>query len=155
MRVGIGYDIHRTKEGDHIYLGSRKIAAPFSLEGHSDADVLLHALTDAVLGALSDFDIGHYFPPSKEENKNRASRDFILFAAERMRMRGYKIENIDCNIICEAPKIAPVREEIRLALAKLLGITVDAISVKGRTNEKMGAIGEGKAIACQAIVLLG
>lgn len=154
MRIGLGYDIHRTTSGDHIWLGGAKISAPFSLVGHSDADVLLHAITDAILGALADYDIGHYFPPSDAANKGRPSRDFLAFALERMRARGYAIGNIDCNIICEAPRIAPVREEIRTALAQLAGIKLDQISVKGRSNEKSDAVGKGEAVVCQAAVLL-
>ncbi|HRP70292.1 MAG TPA: 2-C-methyl-D-erythritol 2,4-cyclodiphosphate synthase, partial [Turneriella sp.] len=103
MRVGLGYDIHRTQSGSSIVLGGVTFDAPFSLVGHSDADALLHAITDAILGALADYDIGYYFPPSKEENKKRASSDFLFFAVERMRTRGYAIENIDCNVICEVP----------------------------------------------------
>lgn len=153
-RIGSGYDIHRTGEGDHVWLGGVRIAAPFSLVGHSDADVLLHAITDAILGAIADYDIGHHFPPSDEGNWGRASADFLRFAADRMQRAGYGIANIDCNIICELPRIAPVREEIRASLARLLDISVTQISVKGRTNEKADAVGEGSAVVCQAAVLL-
>ncbi len=154
MRIGLGYDIHRTTEGDHIWLGGVRIAAPFSLLGHSDADVLLHAVTDAILGALADYDIGHHFPPSDESNRGRPSADFLRFALERMQQRGYAIANLDCNIICELPRIAPVREEIRHSLAALLNLSIDQTSVKGRTNEKVDAAGEMRAVVCQAAVLL-
>lgn len=154
MRIGLGYDIHRTGEGDHVWLGGVLIAAPFSLIGHSDADVLLHAITDAILGAIADYDIGHHFPPSDESNRGRPSADFLRFALERMQNEGYAITNIDCNIICELPRIAPVREEIRKKLAELMGVSVKQISVKGRTNEKVDAAGEGRAVICQAAVLL-
>lgn len=161
LRIGLGYDIHRTRlpaaggaGDDHIWLGGAKIPAPFSLVGHSDADVLLHAVTDAILGALADYDIGHYFPPSDAANKDRPSRDFLSFALERMRARGYTIGNIDCNIICEAPRIAPVREDIRRSLASLAGINPDQVSIKGRSNEKVDAVGRGEAVVCQAAVLL-
>ena len=153
-RIGLGYDIHRTGEGDHVWLGGVRIAAPFSLIGHSDADVLLHAVTDAILGALADYDIGHYFPPSDESNRGRASADFLRFALARMQAAGYEIANIDCNVICELPRIAPVREEIRRSLASLLKIEQSKISVKGRSNEKTDAVGEGRAVICQAVVLL-
>lgn len=154
MKIGLGYDIHRTQPGDHVWLGGVKVAAPFSLVGHSDADVLLHAITDAILGALADYDIGHYFPASDPANKNRPSRDFLLFALERMRVKKYRLENLDCNIICEEPRIAPVREEIRLCLARLLEINTDCISVKGRTNEEVDAAGRGEAVVCQVSLLL-
>lgn len=153
-RIGLGYDIHKTGPGDHVWLGGVRIEAPFSLVGHSDADVLLHAVTDAILGALGDADIGHYFPPSDEQNRHRKSSDFVRFAAERMQSAGYKIGNVDCNVICELPRIAPVREIIREALAELIGATPAQVSVKGRTNEKQDAVGEGRAVVCQAVVLL-
>ncbi|GAB4432806.1 MAG: 2-C-methyl-D-erythritol 2,4-cyclodiphosphate synthase [Turneriella sp.] len=154
MRIGLGYDIHRTGEGDHVWLGGIRVAAPFSLVGHSDADVLLHAITDAILGAIADYDIGHHFPPSDEANRGRPSADFLRYALERMLQRGYAIANVDCNIICELPRIAPVREDIRSSLSALLGIGLSQISVKGRTNEKTDAVGEGRAVVCQAVVLL-
>ena len=153
-RIGLGYDIHRTGEGDHVWLGGVRVAAGFSLIGHSDADVLLHAVTDALLGAIADFDIGHHFPPSDETNRGRPSVDFLNFALERTQRAGYQLANIDCNIVCELPRIAPVREEIRRSLASLMGISVGQVSVKGRTNEKVDAVGEGRAVICQAIVLL-
>jgi 2-C-methyl-D-erythritol 2,4-cyclodiphosphate synthase len=154
MRIGLGYDIHRTGDGDHVWLGGVRVTAPFSLIGHSDADVLLHAITDAILGALGDNDIGYYFPASDQANKNRASADFLRFALARMQQRGYAIANIDCNIVCELPRIAPVREEIRTSLSALLGIAPSQISVKGRTNETVDAVGEGRAVVCQAVALL-
>ena len=158
-RIGLGYDIHRTKlpangGATSVVLGGIEIAAPFSLDGHSDADVLLHAITDAILGALADHDIGHYFPPGDEKNRNRKSADFLVFALGRMRSAGYEIANLDCNLICEQPKIAPVRHQLRGAVADLLGVSIDRVSIKGRTNEKLDAAGRGEAIMCQAIVLL-
>lgn len=153
-RIGLGYDIHRTQPGDHVWLGGVRVAAPFSLVGHSDADVLLHAVTDAILGALSDYDIGYYFPPTAMENRNRKSSEFLAFVVERMDRAGYCIANLDCNIICEEPRIAPVRDDIRASLSRLLRISITRASVKGRTNEGVGAIGAKAAIACQAIVLL-
>ena len=153
-RIGLGYDIHKTGPGDHVWLGGVRIEAPFSLVGHSDADVLLHAVTDAILGALADADIGHHFPPSDEQNRHRKSSDFVRFAAERMKSAQYQIGNIDCNIICELPRIAPMRDAIRASLAELLGAAVQQVSIKGSTNEKQDAVGEGRAVVCQAIVLL-
>lgn len=154
MRVGLGYDIHRAKPGDHIWLGGVKVNSPFALDGHSDADVLLHAVTDAILGALALDDIGHHFPPSDPENKNRASKDFLAFAVAKMKGANYAIGNIDCNIICEEPRVASWRQQIRDSLASLLGVSLSQISVKGRTNEQLDAVGRKEAVACQAIVLL-
>lgn len=154
MRIGLGYDIHRTGEGDHIWLGGVRLAAPFALVGHSDADVLLHAVTDAIFGALADYDIGYHFPPTDASNRGRPSADFLRFALGRMQRAGYQLANIDCNIVCELPRIAPVREEIRKSLASLMGISLGQVSVKGRTNEKVDAVGCGKAVVCQAVVLL-
>jgi len=153
-RIGIGYDIHATTAGDHIWLGGVKIVAPFALKGYSDADVLLHAITDAILGALGDGDIGSHFPPSDSANKNRPSRDFLEFAVGRMNKRGFRIENIDSNVVCELPKIDPVREVIKNSIAAIARIRVDQISVKGRTHEKLDAAGRGEAVICQAVVLL-
>lgn len=154
MRIGLGYDIHRTQPGDCVFLGGVRIPAPFALAGHSDADVVLHAITDAILGALADYDIGHYFPPSDETNRDRKSSDFLLFAVGRMQNAGHRIGNVDCNIICETPRISPVREEIRISIAGLLGVSPGQVSVKGRTNEKVDAVGRGEAVVCQAVVLL-
>ncbi len=154
MRIGIGYDIHRTCAGDHIWLGGVKVTAPFSLEGHSDADVLLHAITDAVLGALAQEDIGHHFPPSDEKNRKRKSSDFLKFAIERMREAKYKIANVDCNVICERPRIAPLRDKLRTSLATLLQIDLSQVSVKGKTNERADTVGQEGAVICQAVVLL-
>jgi 2-C-methyl-D-erythritol 2,4-cyclodiphosphate synthase len=155
MRIGLGYDIHRTDpSGQSIWLGGIKIPAPFSLIGHSDADVLLHAVTDAIFGALADQDIGHHFPPADAANKNRSSGDFLAFALQRMNTRGYRVGNVDCNIICEEPRISVVREQIRASLASLMKVGIDQVSVKGRSNEKVDAAGNGQAVICQAIVLL-
>lgn len=154
MRVGLGYDIHRTGPGDAIFLGGIKIPAPFSLIGHSDADVLLHAITDAILGALALEDIGHYFPPGDVANKNRASSDFLAFAVKSAQDKNYAVGNVDCNIICEEPKIAPHRQQIRESVARLLQVDVGQVSIKGRTNEQVDAVGRKEAMAAQAVVLL-
>lgn len=154
MRVGLGYDIHRTGPGDGILLGGVKIPAPFSLVGHSDADVLLHAITDAILGALAMEDIGHYFPPGDPVNKGRASADFLAFAVKGAQEKNYAIGNVDCNIICEEPKIAPYRQKIRESVARLLQSGIEQVSIKGRTNERVDAVGRKEAMAAQAIVLL-
>ncbi len=154
LRIGQGFDIHATCPGDHIILGGIKIPAPFSLQGHSDADALLHAITDAILGALGDEDIGHYFPPHDEKNRGRKSSDFVLFAVKRAQAQGYVISNIDCNVICERPKIGPHRLKLQENIARLLKIAPNQVSVKGRTFEKLDAIGAEKGLAVLAIVLL-
>jgi 2-C-methyl-D-erythritol 2,4-cyclodiphosphate synthase len=153
-RIGLGYDIHKTEPGDHVWLGGVKVPAPFALVGHSDADVLLHALTDAIYGALGDGDIGHHFPAADEKNRGRKSADFVQHAVARMKSGGYSIGNIDCNIICELPRISPVREELRASIANLVGASIQQVSVKGRTNEKQDAVGQGNAVVCHAVVLL-
>ena len=154
MRIGIGYDLHRTKPGKQIILGGVEIPAPFGLEGHSDADLLLHAITDALLGAIGDKDIGYYFPPGDEENRNRPSVDFLKFAHELVQKAGYSIANIDTVIVCERPKIKPVREEIKENISLMLSLKPGQIGVKAKTSEEVGAIGRQEAMAAQAVVLL-
>ena len=154
MRVGIGYDIHRMIEGDHIFLGGVRIPCSFSLKGHSDADVASHAVTDAVLGALGEKDIGHHFPDQDPKNKNRSSQDFLNFAYDLMVDRGFLIANMDINIICERPKIRDYRDQIENNFARIFHTLPQQINIKGKTNEGLGFIGEGKAISAQAIVLL-
>lgn len=154
IRVGQGFDIHPTKPGNTIVLGGVTIPAPFSLSGHSDADVLLHAITDALLGALGEKDIGYYFPPTEKVNENRSSVDFLNFALAKIKEKGFSLANIDCNILCEEPKILPYREKIIENLSKLMGILPEQISVKGRTLEKLGALGRKEGLAALATVLL-
>ena len=166
MRVGLGYDIHRVchRVCDHvrshdsadsaITLGGLQFDCDFSLDGHSDADVILHAITDAILGALGDHDIGFYFPSSETINRGRRSADFIVFARNRMLNAGYKIANIDCNVICEQPKINPIRNRLIESVAGLLAIEKSRVNIKGRTNEKLDSVGRGEAIICQAVVLM-
>jgi 2-C-methyl-D-erythritol 2,4-cyclodiphosphate synthase len=154
FRIGKGYDIHRTGPGKDIILGGIRINAGFSLVGHSDADVLLHAITDALLGSIAAHDIGHYFPPSDPENRNRNSADFFIFAALLVGNQGYRISNIDTNIIAEKPRIGPHREAIVKNIAELLKVEETQISVKARTNEQLGPVGRGEAIAAEAVVLI-
>jgi len=154
LRIGQGIDAHKVKKGEFIILGGVKIPAPYSLEGHSDADVLLHAITDALLGSVSDYDIGYYFPPGKMENKNRNSKDFLLFAASKVKECGFSVGNIDCTLICEKPKISDYRDEIRKNIASLLEINIFQISVKATTTEKLGFTGREEGIVATAIVLV-
>ncbi|MDH5716821.1 MAG: 2-C-methyl-D-erythritol 2,4-cyclodiphosphate synthase [Spirochaetia bacterium] len=154
LRIGQGFDIHKTKAGDTVILGGVKIPAEFSLEGHSDADVLLHAVTDSLLGAVSENDIGYHFPPGKIENKNRESKDFLLFAYNKIKAMGYRILNIDTNIICEKPQITPYKEKICQNIASLLNLEISQVSVKATTSEKLGFTGREEGIVSTAIVLL-
>jgi len=154
FRIGSGFDVHATTAGKFVILGGVKIKAPFSLAGHSDADVLLHAITDALLGAVASEDIGTHFPDSTPENKNRDSSEFLLFAIEEAARKGYELGNLDAVIICEAPKIAPHRKEIIKNISTWFHVTQSAISVKATTTEGLGYTGRGEGIAAQASVLL-
>jgi len=153
-RVGIGYDIHRLKKGRPLLLGGVRIPHPRGLDGHSDADVLLHAVIDALLGAAALGDIGHYFPPGRAETKDLDSQTMLAKALQEIRRAGYRVENIDSVVIAEAPKLAPHRERIRKNIARLLGVPVSAVGVKGKTNEGLDSVGQGRAIAAQAVALL-
>jgi len=153
-RTGIGYDIHRLVAGRPLWLGGVQIPFEKGLDGHSDADALLHAITDAILGAAALPDIGHFFPPSDPSIKDIASSTMLARAIREVHLLGYKVVNVDAVIIAEAPKIAPHREAMRKAIALLLGISVSDVQVKGKTNEGLDAIGRGEAIAAQAVVLL-
>jgi 2-C-methyl-D-erythritol 4-phosphate cytidylyltransferase/2-C-methyl-D-erythritol 2,4-cyclodiphosphate synthase len=150
IRTGIGYDIHAFEDGDHIWLGGIRIAHSRKLSGHSDADVVLHALTDAILGALADGDIGVHFPPSDETWRGASSDKFLQFAVERVKSRGGMVAHLDVAIVAEAPKINPRRDEMRARIAEIAGISPDRVGVKATTNEKLGAIGSGQGIAAYA-----
>jgi 2-C-methyl-D-erythritol 4-phosphate cytidylyltransferase/2-C-methyl-D-erythritol 2,4-cyclodiphosphate synthase len=151
IRTGIGYDIHAFEDGgDHVWLGGIKIAHTRKLSGHSDADVALHALVDAILGALADGDIGVHFPPSDETWRGASSDRFLKFAIERVKSRGGMVAHLDVAIVCEAPKINPRRDEMRARIAEIAGVSLDRVGVKATTNEKLGAIGNGQGIAAYA-----
>ena len=154
LRIGQGFDVHGIKAGDYVTLGGIQIESPFSLAGFSDADVLTHALTDAMLGALALGDIGVHFPPGVKENKDRNSLEFLAYAQELVKKEGYTLSNADCTVICEKPKIAPYAGQIQEQLAKILEVHHNQISIKGTTTEKLGFTGRGEGIAAQAIVLL-
>jgi 2-C-methyl-D-erythritol 2,4-cyclodiphosphate synthase len=154
IRIGIGYDIHRLKKGRPLWLGGVKIPFPKGLDGHSDADALLHAIIDALLGAAALPDIGHYFPPSDLRIKNIASSVMLAKAMSEIKRAGFRVGNVDAVVIAEAPKLAPYRERIRQTIAQLLGIQPSCVQVKGKTNEGLDAVGRGQAIAAHAVVLL-
>jgi 2-C-methyl-D-erythritol 4-phosphate cytidylyltransferase/2-C-methyl-D-erythritol 2,4-cyclodiphosphate synthase len=150
VRTGTGIDVHAFGPGDHVMLGGLKIPHSQALTGHSDADVVLHALTDAILGALADGDIGSHFPPSDPKWKGAASDQFLAFAAERVAARGGRIAHLDVTLVCEAPKIGPHRDAMRARIAELAGIALDRVAVKATTSERLGFTGRGEGIACYA-----
>jgi 2-C-methyl-D-erythritol 4-phosphate cytidylyltransferase/2-C-methyl-D-erythritol 2,4-cyclodiphosphate synthase len=151
-RVGQGYDAHRFGPGDHVMLCGVKIAHDHGLVGHSDADVGLHAVTDAVMGAIGVGDIGQHFPPSDPQWKGAASDLFLSHAAQLVSERGGRIVNVDVTIVCEAPRIGPHRDAMRDRLAEILDLDRDAVSVKATTTEGMGFTGRKEGLAANAIV---
>lgn len=152
VRVGIGFDAHRLAEGRPLVLGGERIEYPRGLEGHSDGDALLHALTDALLGAVGAPDIGALFPPGDPKWKDAESRLFVERAVSIVNERGYRVSSIDVVVIAEAPKLAPYVGSIRERLAKLLGIESGAVGLKATTTDGMGFTGRGEGIAVQAVV---
>jgi 2-C-methyl-D-erythritol 2,4-cyclodiphosphate synthase len=154
MRIGIGFDVHRLVEGRQLFLGGIEVPFDKGLLGHSDGDVLIHAICDAILGALSEGDIGVHFPDSDESIKGIESIKILAHVRELIKKKGYKIANIDSIIITEEPKVLPYREKIREQLGKTLGIDITSVSVKGKTAEGLGFTGRKEGIAAQAVVLL-
>ncbi len=151
IRTGLGFDVHKFADNRDLWLGGVQIPHDKGLAGHSDADVALHAITDAILGAIGDGDIGTHFPPSDDKWKGAASDRFLAYAAELVANRGGMISHIDLTIICEAPKIGPHREKIRTRIAEILSVSEDRVSTKGTTTEKLGFTGRGEGIAAQAV----
>ena len=154
IRIGQGYDVHRWGPGSSVWLCGVEIPHDQTLIGHSDADAGLHALTDAILGAIADGDIGDHFPPSDPQWKGAASDRFLVYAAERVAKRGGRIVNVDVTLICEQPKVKPHRQAMRERLADLLGLPLDAVSVKATTTEGLGFTGRGEGLAAQAVALV-
>jgi 2-C-methyl-D-erythritol 4-phosphate cytidylyltransferase/2-C-methyl-D-erythritol 2,4-cyclodiphosphate synthase len=150
VRMGTGYDVHAFADGDHVMLGGVKIPHARGLSGHSDADAPLHALVDALLGALAEGDIGVHFPPSDPQWRGAASEKFLRFAVERVHARGGMIAHLDVTVICEAPRIGPYRDAIRERIAAIAGLALDRVAVKATTSEKLGFIGRGEGIAALA-----
>ncbi len=153
-RVGQGWDIHRLEPNRKLVLGGVEIPFERGLRGHSDADVLTHALIDALLGALADGDIGTHFPDHDPAWKDASSLQLLATVVERVRERGWDIVNVDATVVAEAPKIGPHRESMRAHLAETLGIPHERVSVKAKTAERLGPEGRGEAISAQAVVLL-
>ncbi len=152
--TGIGYDSHRFAPGGPIILGGLSIPADVHLAGHSDADAIAHALTDAILGAAAAGDIGAMFPDTDEANRGRDSIEMLAAAASRVRAVGWSVASVDVTVVAEQPKIGPHRDMMRARLGEALGIPPTRVSVKGKTNEGMGWIGRGEGLACLAVATL-
>lgn len=150
-RVGIGYDVHPYAEGRAFILGGVKIPHHKGLEGHSDADVLSHAIADAILGALGEPDIGHWFPPSDQNIAGISSLKILEKVASIAMEKGATIENVDSTVVAEAPKVNPHREAMKTKIAAALGITVDRVGVKATTNERLGFVGREEGVAAMAV----
>ena len=154
MRIGFGYDSHRFEDGRRLVLGGVTIPDATGLKGHSDADVLIHAIIDALLGAAARGDIGSHFPDTDARWKDADSAQLLAAVVEEIAAAGYRIGNVDATVICEWPKLRPHIDAIRARLARLLGVDVGQVSVKGKTNEQMDAVGAGIGIAVHAVALL-
>ncbi|WP_272952435.1 2-C-methyl-D-erythritol 2,4-cyclodiphosphate synthase [Luteimonas marina] len=154
IRIGQGYDVHVFTDGDHVMLGGVRVPHDRGVLAHSDGDVVLHALCDAMLGALALGDIGVHFPPSDPQWKGADSRAFLRHCDALLRARGWRVGNADVTVVCERPKIGPHAEAMRMLIAGELGVGLDDISVKATTSEKLGFTGRGEGIAAQAVCLL-
>jgi 2-C-methyl-D-erythritol 4-phosphate cytidylyltransferase / 2-C-methyl-D-erythritol 2,4-cyclodiphosphate synthase len=150
VRTATGFDVHAFADGDHVMIGGVRISHARGLTGHSDADVALHALTDAVLGAIADGDIGAHFPPSDPQWRGVSSDRFLAFAAERVRARGGRIAALDLTLLCESPRIGPHRDAMRARIASIAGIAQTRVAVKATTTERLGFLGRGEGIAALA-----
>ena len=151
IHVGIGYDVHAFAAGRKLILGGVEIAHPKGLEGHSDADVLMHAICDAILGALGEVDIGHFFPNTDPRWKGAPSKVFLQEAARQVAVRQGKIVNVDSTVIAQAPKIFPHLPDMKSRIAEALGINVKNVGIKATTNEHLGFIGREEGIAAMAV----
>lgn len=154
VRIGHGFDVHAFGEGDHVMLGGVRVPHERGVVAHSDGDVVIHALCDALLGALALGDIGQHFPPADPRWKDADSRAFLRHCDALVRERGWRLGNADVTVMCERPKVGPHAPAMREALATELGVAPDAISIKATTTEKLGFAGRGEGIAAQAVVLL-
>mgnify|MGYP001198257069 FL=1 len=154
MRIGQGFDVHAFGDGDHVMLGGVRIAHARGIVAHSDGDVVIHALCDAILGALSLGDIGRHFPPSDPQWRGADSRTFLRRVAQLMHEHGHRLGNADVTVVAEAPRVGPHADAMRANLAADLGAGVDRVSIKATTSERLGFTGRGEGIAAMAVVLL-
>ncbi|SLN38103.1 2-C-methyl-D-erythritol 2,4-cyclodiphosphate synthase [Falsiruegeria litorea R37] len=154
IRLGNGYDVHRFGDGDHVVLCGVKVPHERGLQGHSDADVGMHAVTDAIYGALAQGDIGQHFPPSDPQWKGAASEIFLRHAVELAASMGYRISNVDCTLVCEYPKIGPHSAAMRIEMARIMGLSESQVSVKATTSERLGFTGRSEGIASLATACL-
>ncbi|HEY0943050.1 MAG TPA: 2-C-methyl-D-erythritol 2,4-cyclodiphosphate synthase [Steroidobacter sp.] len=154
LRIGQGYDVHAFTTGDHVTLGGVKIPHSHGVLAHSDGDVLLHAICDALLGAAGAGDIGMHFPDTDPRWKGADSRAFVRHVRELLKERDFVIVNVDSTVICEAPRLGKYREAMRTNIASDLGINITRVNIKATTSEKMGFIGRAEGLACQAIALI-
>ena len=154
MRIGFGYDSHRFAEGRRLVLGGVEFPGEVGLDGHSDADALIHAIIDALLGAAALGDIGSRFPDTDDKWKGADSAKLLEATVAELAASGHRVVNVDATVICERPRLGPRIGDIRARLAALLGVDVSAISVKGKTNERMDAVGSGVGLAVHAVALI-
>lgn len=154
IRIGHGFDVHAFGAGDHVMLGGVRVPHAQGVLAHSDGDVVIHALCDAMLGALALGDIGRHFPPSDPQWKGADSRAFLRHCVALLRERGWKLGNVDVTVVCERPKVGPHADAMRALLAGDLDVEVDAVSIKATTTETLGFTGRGEGIAAQAVCLL-
>ena len=154
MRIGFGFDVHQLSEDREFWLGGIKIPAAKGILGHSDADVLLHAICDAILGALALGDIGKHFPDTDQSFKGIDSKILLSKTIELISQKGYRIGNIDSSVVLQQPKIMPYADDMRKCIAELCQISIDDVSIKATTNEKMGFIGREEGIVAYAVVML-
>ncbi len=154
LRVGIGHDTHRLKPGGPLRIGGVEIPYDRSLDGHSDADVLLHAVTDAILGAAAIGDIGELFPDNDPKNKNRDSAEMLLLAKQEVAAVGFQIANLDCIVFAQAPKLSPFKRIIADRIAEILKIVPEQVGVKAKTGEGVGAVGKSEIMQAQCVALL-
>lgn len=154
MFVGFGYDVHRFKKSRKLFLGGVKISDTYGLDGHSDADVLIHALMDALLGAAGENDIGHFFPNTDLKYKNISSIELLKIVVDTLNKKKFKIINTDITVVAEKPKIYPYIEKMKEVLSANLKINKEQIAIKATTNEKMGFVGRGEGICSMAVALI-
>ena len=154
LRIGHGFDVHAFSDGDHVMLGGIRVPHSRGIQAHSDGDVVIHALCDAILGALALGDIGRHFPPSDARWRDADSRQFLRHCRALATARGWVVGNLDITVVCERPRVGPHVDAIRTAIAAELGIDLDVVSVKATTTETLGFTGREEGIAAQAVCLL-